>query len=111
MNTKPNRDITAEILKEFELALERLGNQMYPSVDLPYDENTFEHGVNEGLFQGGNQIIGLKEKVAQALTKQKEEIVKSLRIWKLHNITKDNRKEEGWNEAVDEFNSKLDKLT
>jgi len=32
--------------------IERLKGQEYQSVDLPYDENTFEHGVNEGLFQG-----------------------------------------------------------
>ena len=109
MNTKPNRDITAEILKEFE---GRLDMAIYD---------------NESVAHNREHYLGF---MSDALTKQKEEIdadhiadvgkmIEGLRMSKM-TMSKDGMSREdillsgyyerGHNTAVDEFNQKLDNL-
>lgn len=88
-NTKPNRDITAEILKEFE---GRLDMAIYD---------------NESVAHNREHYLGF---MSDALTKQKEEIVKSLRMRKKPLEEWMLGQDVGYNKAVDEFNQKLDRL-
>lgn len=106
-NTKPNRDITAEEETLNELVI-------YVSQQtIMYDWSKEDYEEWEAM---------LRQTFKQALTKQKEEIVKSLRMdrtqnWVMHHdstgssLRSVNEDEvTGYRIAVDEFNKKLDKI-
>ena len=56
---KVRKDEREDIKKKIERMKTELGNQYFKAVDLPFDENTFEHGVNEGLSQGITRLSNI----------------------------------------------------
>ena len=111
MNTKPNRDITADT------RIDCGGTRVPVALLITYIGNGWSNDEIVEAFPTlkGYWIEQVREAVTQALTKQKEEIVKSLRMEKssTNRITTfflSRDKVEGYNQAVDEFNNKLDKM-